>query len=338
MDPEFVKNPTMQPPMQTPAWQQMQTPQLTQLQWSRQDWERLQQLRAGFLRGGCPADWRNERDLELYEAVFGQRILWKWEAVLGLLEACQWKPRSPVLVDWGCGSGEPSRLVAQWTGQQEVYLHDLSPIARARAVEKHRADGRSIRPGLPPSGDAPFLLVLSHVLGELNEAGQQEILRLASGAAEILWVEPGDRMTSRALGAQRERLRAMGFQMVAPCPHQLGCPVLQPTQDREWCHFFARPPGWIFQSAFWTEIARKLEIDLRSLPYSFLVLSREKEMRGLPSGGKRLLGRAEVRKGEVGMQFCGPEGLGRRRWQKREATDIYRELKRHPEALSGQVE
>ena len=308
--------------------------------WTRTDWERLQRLRAGFLQGGRAADWRDERDLELYDAVFGERILWKWQAVLRLLEGSGWKPRSSALLDWGCGTGEPSRLLARWAGVTQVWLHDLSPLARARAVAKHRADGHTIRPGLPGAGEAPFLFVLSHVLGELQEAGQQEILRLACGAGEILWLEPGDRTTSRALGAMRERLRAEGFRVVAPCPHQHGCPVLQAGQEREWCHFFARPPGWIFQSSAWREAANKLEIDLRSLPYSFLVLTRDAPSDPLAEpwrGGRRLLGRAEVRKGEVSMQTCSAEGLGRQRWQKREATALYRELKHHPEACSGEL-
>lgn len=321
--------------------------------WRKEDWERLRRLQAGFWAGGVPAAWQDERDAMLYEAVFGERIVWKWEAVLRILDAQGWRPQSERIFDWGCGTGGPSRLVGAWGNIRTVHLHDVSILVRSWAARRHREEGFAVLPGVPQPGSEPFLLLLSHVLSELSESTLAELSRWTAAAHEILWVEPGERRSSRALGNMREvLLREQGFQIVAPCTHRGACPVSQPGKEQEWCHFFTRPPGWIFQSAHWREIASRLEIDLRSLPYSFLALSKNiaqvhrpddqryekrEENNDEQDSALRFLGRAEIRKGEATQLACGPEGLVRWRWQKRDNPTLYRELKHHQEEMSGKT-
>ena len=54
-----------------------------------QDFKRLEALRARFLDADSVNDtpdyWKDERDLELYHASFGERIGWKWAAVQALI-------------------------------------------------------------------------------------------------------------------------------------------------------------------------------------------------------------------------------------------------------------
>ena len=75
--------------------------------WETLDWEALETLRRCFLEG-APADgsyWREWSDLASYDFTYGQRIGWKWDAVLDELARRGWQPPSGPLLDWGCGSG-----------------------------------------------------------------------------------------------------------------------------------------------------------------------------------------------------------------------------------------
>ena len=85
-------------------------------------------------------------------------------------------------------------------------------------------------------GDAPIgVLVVSHVLNELDEIARADLAALCRRAETILWVEPGTHEVSRALGNWRERLRAEGLQPVAPCPHAAACGVLGATLFSRLC-------------------------------------------------------------------------------------------------------
>ena len=73
----------------------------------------LERLRGRFLAPDTRAGdyWRSEEELALYDSTFGERIGWKWDAVLSELSVRGWQPQGRRLVDWGCGSGIASRRV-----------------------------------------------------------------------------------------------------------------------------------------------------------------------------------------------------------------------------------
>jgi len=58
------------------------------------DWAALDRLRAIFLRGEPAAEpyWRDAGDLAAYDATFGERIGWKWDAALAELRQRGWRP------------------------------------------------------------------------------------------------------------------------------------------------------------------------------------------------------------------------------------------------------
>ena len=260
--------------------------------WESLDWAALDRLRRGFLAQGEPgaagagvgAYWTGPGDLHAYNLTFGERIGWKWDAVLVELARRGWRPPGggPVL-DFGCGSGIASRRVlgAFGPGVAEgdgLLLWDHSPEACAFAEEKAVA----AFPGLPVAtvtlgyleGDAPLgLLVVSHVITELDAPGLERLVALAGRAQAVLWVEPGTSAASRALGAVRERLIG-AFEAVAPCTHGGPCPIQAPGAERHWCHHFASPPAGVFADPRWVRFGQRAGIDLRSLPYSFVALER----------------------------------------------------------------
>ncbi len=289
------------------------------------DWLRLRALRDRFLTDASEEYW-TPRDLELYDAAFAPRIGWKWESVLASLERANWRPQSSRILDWGCGTGIAARAVAAWSGIREIDLFDQSPLAANFAASKLRELGTTARPLRAPNAmPAGTLLLLSHVAGELDDLELAQLAAFAATADEILWVEPGSRDISRRLSTARATLLAAGHRFVAPCTHQQLCPMLEPENERHWCHFFARPPTEIFQSPFWREVSRRLEIDLRSLPYSFLAASRGPAP-AWPEGAERLIGHPREFKAHCKLLCCGMAGLNDRMLQKRDEPELFRRI------------
>lgn len=295
------------------------------------DWKKLQTLRDRFLHDASENYWSTKRDLELYDLVFAPRIGWKWNAVLHNLSIIGWKPQSDKIIDWGCGTGVASREVTSWSGIKEVILIDQSPLALAFAKQHFNHSSitsthHHVTDPLPTSS----LLLLSHVLGELSEQETSELATKAATVDEIIWVEPGSHEISRKLSQVRNFLLKAGHQVIAPCTHALSCPMLAPQQERHWCHFFASPPTEIFQSAFWYEVSHQLEIDLRSLPYSYLAFSRHHSSSWAPNA-ERLIGHPRSYKGYCKLFCCGGSGLHERTLQKRDNPDLFKRLIKHHE-------
>jgi len=308
----------------------------------RPDFALLDRLRSRFL--DTPAQggdyWDSDELLGAYDATFGERIGWKWDAVLAELQRRHWAPPAgTVLLDWGCGSGIAGRRVLHAFGAERfarLLVHDRSPRARnfatRRAAEEHPGLALEQAPdwGDPvPAGD--FTLVISHVLNELAPADSAALLALVRRAAAVLWVEPGAGETARTLVALREELRS-AFAIIAPCTHRSGCGLLAPENQRHWCHHFARPPIEAFTDGFWSDFSRRLSIDLRSLPYSFLVLERPAAAapEPTPAGWARVLGEPREYKGYAKVLSCEAGGVVERMLQKRDAPALFKQMRRLP--------
>ncbi len=290
----------------------------------------LSRLRKRFLDGSNAGGgyWKCDADLALYDETFAERIGWKWDAVLAELVARGWRPRARHIFDFGCGSGVANRRVMEaWDGFDSLTLADVSPLATHYAATRARATQPQVRvgtagpePRLPPG----TLLLVSHVLNELNSAARARLLALARQADEVLWVEAGTHADSRSLIAVREELRA-DFALVAPCPHRAVCGMLAEANAHHWCHFFARVPSDVFQNARWAQIGRELGIDLRTLPYSFLALSRSGEQ---PSGYSRVIGLPREAKGRMKVLNCAEEAVSELLLQKRDLPTIFKSFKK----------
>ncbi len=289
----------------------------------------LSRLRAGFLDGTNAGGgyWQNETDLALYDATFAERIGWKWDAVLAELSARGWKPRARHVYDFGCGSGVAGRRVlGALENIESLALADVSPMAVRFAEAKVRAQFpqvqlRSASETMQPGS----LLLVSHVLNELNAAARARLIALARQADEIIWVEAGTHADSRSLIAVREELRG-AFVVVAPCTHAEKCGMLTPGNERHWCHHFGHVPSEASQDAHWSQFSRDLGIDLTTLPYSFLVLSRNGG--GLAPGATRIIGRPREAKGRMEILACDAGGVNELTLQKRDEPAFFKSLKK----------
>jgi len=302
--------------------------------WATLDWTALERLRKGFITraGAVGAYWLTHTDLAAYDLTFAQRIAWKWEAVLAELKLRGWRPPPGEMLDWGCGSGVASRSVLREFGPDHfssLRVFDRSSLAMEFAASRAKAvfPKLSVTIGQPDTGGFGTL-VLSHVLNEVPEAELRSLLQLARRATAVLWVEPGAHADSRALIAIREQLR-QEFDVIAPCPHRAACGLLAAGNERHWCHNFATPPTGLMADSNWVRFGQRMGIDLRSLPYSFLVLER----RGLRvpeeqlPGWSRVVGSPRVYKGFARLFACQADGVRDLTLQKRDAPAVFKRLK-----------
>ena len=317
------------------------------LTWETLDWGALDRLRETFLarRPDGANYWQSAGDLANYDFTYAQRIGWKWDAVLRELKCRGWFPPAAPVLDWGCGSGVASRCVLEAFGAERfgaLRLFDQSPLAMDFAAQsaRRRFPSLPIEPAESvwlARAERIGVLVISHVLNELDEAGGWALRQVIDRAQAVLWVEPGAFADSRALIAMREALREQ-FLVVAPCTHQAACGLLAPENGRHWCHHFAAPPSGIMGDANWVRFAQRAGIDLRSIPYSFLALERRGLREPAPGtsseGWSRVLGAPRVYKGFAKVLSCQEAGVRELELQKRDAPAVFKAFKdREAEAV-----
>ncbi len=308
---------------------------MNSITWDTLDWTVLDRLREIFLAGQqAPATyWTSLEDLANYNFTYAQRIGWKWDAVIDELKRRSWTPPGGTLLDWGCGSGIASRRVIASYGTEHFASVGVSDHS-GHAVQFAAATAREFFPGLKVTtgtGEGRIgTLVISHVLNELNEVGGRALREVIDRSDAVIWVEPGTFADSRALIQMRESLRTQ-FHVIAPCTHQATCGLLAPANERHWCHHFASPPPGIMADSDWVKFANRAGIDLRSLPYSFVVLERRGVREAVPSlaaeGCSRILGEPRIYKGYAKVLACASEGVRELELQKREAPEVYKAFK-----------
>lgn len=76
------------------------------------------------------------------------------------------------------------------------------------------------------------------------------------------------------------------------------------------------------------DFGRELGIDLRSLPYSFLVLERPRATPPTPAGLSHVIGEPREGKGHLKVLSCHADGVAELILQKRDAPALYRALRK----------
>lgn len=293
-------------------------------------WNALERLRARFLAGTAGENdyWQSLEELESYDQTFAQRIGWKWDAVLQELVQQGWNPPPGPLLDWGCGTGIGHRsffhvFPESLTGGLRVWDRSNRAMDFASDRFQQRYPGHAIKKG---TNEPASVVLLSHVLTELDSSGVESFLSQARQATAVVCVEPGTSEASGRLISIREQLRD-SFRVVAPCTHGKACGLLTPENERHWCHHFAEPPPEIFTDSDWIRFGKLAGVDLRSLPYSYLVLDRRPAPEPKPTA-VRLLGRPRVYKGYCLVLGCDACGVQEARLSQRRFPEAYRAAKK----------
>lgn len=272
--------------------------------WENLDWLTLDRLRSGFLSGSAAEGpyWKSLDDLAHYDFTYAERIGWKWDHVLQELSRRGWTPAEGTLLDWGCGSGVAHRRVIDtWPDStHSVRVFDHSTLAESYATQRLQDRFPDLDVRSWDRSESIATLTISHVLNELDRESTEDLMQTIQSATTVIWIEPGTSDVAAQMVQWREKLRD-SFRIVFPCPHQGACGLLTPDNTQNWCHHFAAPPAGVFADSNWVKFGQRAGIDLRSLPYSALVL--EKLDRPTPntappevSSMGRIIGRPKVSK------------------------------------------
>ena len=184
-----------------------------------------------------------------------------------------------------------------------------SPIIAVRQAQWPKHDLRS---GF--SCDAHDLVVLSYVLGELNTAAAEAVVRKAWSCARqfLVVIEPGTPRNFAGMNSVRSLLIASGAEILAPCPHKLACPM---ASRGDWCHFAQRIER--------TSQHRQLKggaLGYEDEKFSYLVASRARPETQLP----RILRHPGKHSGHVQLELCMPDGQMEHQTITRSSKQAYR--------------
>jgi ribosomal protein RSM22 (predicted rRNA methylase) len=264
-------------------------------------------------RSGTPADdpiLRSPLDVAAYAAYRMPATYTAVRAALG--RAVELLPDAAPRTHLDLGGGTGAALWAaadafagsfdqQTVWEQVPAAMELGQRLAACAPYPSVRDARWRRAALDADTDPPTadLVTASYVLGELPAVTREHLVRAIAARAQVIaLVEPGTPAGFQRVLAARTSLLALGWSIVAPCPHQGGCPMADPSGG-DWCHESVRLPR--------SALHRQLKDGSRGFedePYSFVVATA----RPSPTARNRVVRHPQTRKGMVSLRLCTETG------------------------------
>jgi len=144
--------------------------------------------------------------------------------------------------------------------------------------------------------DSHDMVVLSYVLGELNDFGDILAKSWESTQKYLIIVEPGSQRGFSNILLAREEILKLSGTLVLPCPHSNACPM--PKSD--WCHFTKR----IERSKMHRE-CKEATLGYEDEKFSYCVFSRNPA----PISASRILEHPMKRSGHMHFRLCTPQGI-----------------------------
>src|SRR5215210_1017116 len=222
-----------------------------------------------------------------------------------------WRPHS--LLDAGAGPGIATlAAIEQWPSLTSVRLVDVEPAMLAAG--KVLLPDATWEQGDVSSARGPADLVLaSYVLGELDDVERAAAHLWDQAADTVVFVEPGTPEGYRRVLGARAATIAAGGHTVAPCPHDLACPLVAP----DWCHFAVRLPRSKLHRR-----AKAVELGHEDEKFSYAALSREQ----VPKAQARVIRQPQVRSGHVNLVTSELDGVHTRTVSRKQGG-LYREAR-----------
>jgi ribosomal protein RSM22 (predicted rRNA methylase) len=234
----------------------------------------------------------------------------------------EWSPRT--LLDVGAGPGSVLWAARdQWPSIGDATMIEASEAIRQVGDALARESGARTRwiaadiaRGLPALEGAD-LVTLSYVLDELSPAAINPLIeRLWELSADLLLVvEPGTPAGWQRILLVRDRLIALGANIVAPCPHAERCPLAAP----DWCHFSRR----VARSRT-HRLAKDADVPWEDEKFIYLAASRT------PNGAAfaRVLARPRAASGTVRLKLCCSSGEVEERLVTKRQGDAFKAARR----------
>jgi ribosomal protein RSM22 (predicted rRNA methylase) len=207
------------------------------------------------------------------------------------------------LLDIGAGPGTASwAAVASWPSlakivqcEQDASFAEVAQALNAGSGIDALQSARLLRSAerALPIDERADLVIASYMLAELPlEAMRETALRLWTRSEKVLLlIEPGTPQGFARLRVVRDVLLGTGAQVIAPCTHQLACPMA----GNDWCHFKVR----LARSRAHMH-AKGAIVPFEDEPFSYLVLGRELVA---PKGG-RIIAPTNVSKIRARLRLC----------------------------------
>jgi ribosomal protein RSM22 (predicted rRNA methylase) len=210
------------------------------------------------------------------------------------------------LVDFGAGTGAVGWAAAEtWPTLSGVTLLEQSTAAIAlgqRIVRSSSSDvlqAAAWRQWRLSEADVEKadVATAAYVLGELTEQQQAVLVGLLMTTAPfVVVIEPGTPAGFARIIRTRSALIDSGFTIVAPCPHEFMCPMLE---RRDWCHFAER----LDRSRIHRSV-KAGELSYEDEKFSYVAAVRGPVHR--PTS--RILRHPQLRKGLVSLELCTSSG------------------------------
>lgn len=204
---------------------------------------------------------------------------------------------------WDIGSG-PGTL--QWMLEDSGWQGKLHNIEKSpEAIRWHRLmiqPEDKIKSDWAQYADNPSPGALGVFSYSLLELTSTEILKKFD---HLLIVEPSTQTRARKLMELRAKLMAEGYSVLAPCTHELACPLLTHS-NRDWCHQRCHWEADV--PSYWEGLESHLPMKNRTLTYSYLLVSRKEVTESTHLTQSKYLGRVIgdtlPERGKVRQMIC----------------------------------
>lgn len=212
------------------------------------------------------------------------------------------------LLDFGAGTGAVAWAAADvWPSLSSVTLLEQSAAAMSLGQRIMRGSSSVVLEGAAwrqwrlsttdaDAGQAD-VATAAYVLGELSPEQQDVLVALLMVTAPtVVVIEPGTPAGYARIIRARAALIGGGFAIIAPCPHELACPMLA---RGDWCHFAER-----LDRSRMHRVVKAGDLSYEDEKYSYVAATRAPVHR--PTA--RILRHPQLRKGLVSLSLCTASG------------------------------
>lgn len=205
------------------------------------------------------------------------------------------------LLDAGAGSG-----AATWAANNQLNLERITCIERESAMRRigetlMKEGGKTLASTRWISSDltrekvasSADLVISSYVLNEMAQKNRHFVLDSLWNSTDkmLLIVEPGTPAGFSVLKDSREYLLSKGAHIVAPCPHESRCRLV----EDDWCHFTCR-----VQRSRIHKMLKDADVPYEDEKYSYMAFVKQE----CTHASARILRHPYIDKGQIRLEIC----------------------------------